>query len=380
MAYDLTPTLRRTPTHYTLRLVRLATNDALSAAHSRHPDRFRLLTLIALHVGGDLEAVAGWGECSALNHAGYTDESADGAFELLRTGIAFDRQRFPMAAAALDMAALDAHLRDADQSLGDRVGTSGSSAVAGAVVGLGPLRDVLDQIESITDHGYRRVKCKIAPGRISAVPRAIRASFPEIELQADANASLSAEDFDEVLALADLGLTAIEQPFGAADLATAARLVATDRIQVIADEAVTSLGDVARLADAGAASAIAIKPPKLGGIAAALEVVDAAMRAGLGASLGGMLECGLGRHALAALAPLAAFTIVGDLSPARRWLAEDPFADITMRRGHIAVPKRPGIAGDPDRGVLDRCTVRTAVVAIGPGHGRQTATTADQPS
>ena len=111
-----------------------------------------------------------------------------------------------------------------------------------------------------------------------------------------------------------------------------------------------------------AATAIAVKPSKLGGIQAALDVLDQVHAAGMHATIGGMLESGLGRHVLAALAPLPAFTLVGDLSPAGRWLADDPFPDITMRSGMIAAPSRLGIAGEPFANRLERYTVRRATV------------------
>ena len=95
---------------------------------------------------------------------------------------------------------------------------------------------------------------------------------------------------------------------------------------------------------------------------ATLDVLDQVHAAGMHATIGGMLESGLGRHVLAALAPLPAFTLVGDLSPAGRWLADDPFPDITMRSGMIAAPSRLGIAGEPFANRLERYTVRRATV------------------
>ena len=67
-----------------------------------------------------------------------------------------------------------------------------------------------------------------------------------------------------------------------------------------------------------------------------------------------MLETGLGRRALAAVAGLPGFTLTGDLSPAARWLAADPWQDLTMTDGRITVPTTPGAAPEPDPYVLDR--------------------------
>jgi len=352
-----------TPTHLTLRLLKLPTRAGLAAAHTVPAASHRMLTIVGLHLDNELAITAGWGECSALNEPGYTPEWAEGAFDLLRSGQAFDRISAPMATAAIEMAVLDAELKLAGESLADRLGTTGMSAPAGAVVGLAPIPTMLDQVETLVDQGYRRIKVKIAPGKILLPIEAIRSSFPDIELHVDANASLRAEDLPTLVRLRDVGVRVVEQPFAVNDHQSAARLVADTDLAVAADEAVSSGADVQRLAIDKAATAIAVKPPKLGGLQATLHLLDDVREAGMHAALGGMLESGLGRHVLAALAPLEAFSLTGDLSPAKRWLADDPFRDIRMSKGQIDAPSRPGIAGDPMKSRLERYTVRHAVVS-----------------
>jgi len=346
----------------TLRLIKLPTHASLNAAHGVPTTSYRLLTIVGLHVNNDMETTVGWGECSALNEAGYTPESAEGAFELLRSEQAIDKAVSPMAAAAIEMALLDAELKHAGQSLADRLGTAGKSAPAGAVVGLAPLPTMLAEVEQLVDAGYRRIKIKIAPGKTVLPIQAIRSSFPELELHVDANGSLRIEDLTALMHLRDLGVRVVEQPFAVGDHQSAARLVAETDLAVAADEAVSSPDDVDLLATDRAATAVAIKPAKLGGLRAALDVLDRVQIAGMHATIGGMLESGLGRHVLAALAPLRAFTLTGDLSPAKRWLQDDPFRDITMRNGQIQAPSHPGIAGEPMMNRLDRYTIRKTVV------------------
>ena len=321
-----------------------------------------MLTLIGLHEDNDTSVVTGWGECSALNEPGYTAEWAEGAFDLLRSGQPFARKQAPMATAAIEMAMLDAELKLAGQSLADRLGTAGMTSTAGAVVGLGPMPAMLDEIEALATAGFTRVKVKIAPGRIVVPLTAIRTSFPELELHVDANGSLRPEDLPALQTLRDLGVRAVEQPFAVGDNASASRLVAETDLAVVADEAVQTPADIDDLAADRAATAITVKPPKLSGIQVALTMLDRIHVAGMQASIGGMLEGGLGRHALAALAPLPAFNLIGDLSPAKQWLLDDPFYDITFRNGHIAAPSRPGIAGSPMKTRLDRYKVRHAIV------------------
>jgi len=350
------------PSHLSLRLLRLETHSSLAAAHGVPTHSARELTIVGVHFGGDLDVTSGWGECSALNQAGYTPEWAEGAFELLRSGQPFNQTTAPMATAAVEMALLDAELKAAGESLADRLGTAGQKAPAGAVVGLAPLPAMLNEVEQLVERGYSRIKIKVAPGKIVMPIRAIRSSFPSIELHVDANGSLRVDDLALLSALRDLGVRAVEQPFAVGDHYAAARLVAETDLAVVADESVNSATDVDKLAQDKAATAIAIKPGKLGGLRSTLETLDRIEVAGMHASIGGMLESGLGRHVLAALAPLPVFTLIGDLSPAKRWLLDDPFRDITMRNGKIAAPDRPGIAGDPMMSRLDRYTVRTAIV------------------
>jgi len=349
-------------THLSLYLLGLPTRSSLAAAHGVPTASTRFLTIVGLHIDGALDATAGWGECSALNEAGYTAEWAEGAFELLRSGRPFDRVTAPMATAAIEMAMLDADLKAAGLSLSDRLGTTGQSARAGAVVGLAPLPAMLDEVEQLVDGGYTRVKVKIEPGKIVNPIEAIRSSFPDVELHVDANASLRTDDLVSLARLRDLGVRAVEQPFPVLDHQNASRLVADTDMAVIADEAVGGPADVDLLANDRAATAVAVKPGKLGGLQTTLDVLDRVQVAGMHASIGGMLESGLGRHVLAALAPLPAFSVAGDLSPANRWLADDPFYDIRMTKGQVLAPSRPGIAGEPMKNRLKRYTVRQAVV------------------
>jgi len=225
---------------------------------------------------------------------------------------------------------------------------------------------MLDEIEDLATQGYKRIKVKIAPGRTVVPIQAIRLSFPELELHVDANGSLQDQDLVSLVHMRDLGVRVVEQPFAPGDHRAAARLVADTDLAVAADEAVQFPHDVDVLAADRAATAIVVKPSKLGGLRVALDVLDRIHVAGMHAIIGGMLESGLGRHVLAALAPLPAFTLTGDLSPASRWLHDDPFRDITMRNGQIAAPTRAGIAGEPFANRLERYTVRKATVTAPP--------------
>lgn len=351
-------------THRSVWLLHLPTSDQLTAAHTKAGGTGRWLTVVGLRADGPESPVIGWGECAALNEPTYTPEWAAGAYSMLTAHEPVDHAGSPLAAAALAMADLDASLRAQGRSLADHLGTAGRRVRAGAVVGLGSIDETVTAVDRLVQTGYRRIKLKVTPNHLADPIRAVTATYPGLEVQADANGSLTEVDVPALLAATQAGLRAIEQPFGVGDLDAAARLVATGEIQVVADEALTTPDDVERLAAAGAATAVTIKPPKLGGLAPALDALALAQAVGMGATIGGMLESGLGRHQLAALAGDPRLTLTGDVSPARRWLAQDPFEDLVMQGSEIVVPDRVGIAGDPDPDTMARFTTAAKTIRV----------------
>ena len=73
--------------------------------------------------------------------------------------------------------------------------------------------------------------------------------------------------------------------------------------------------------------------------------------------VGGMLETGVGRAALVALASLPGFTVPGDLSASNRYFALDLTRPFELENGRLAVPAGPGIGVTPLPDVLARCTI-----------------------
>ncbi len=244
-------------------------------------------------------------------------------------------------------------------------GTIGPRATvpAGAVVGLGTPADVADRVAALAAEGFGRVKVKITPGHDREVVAAVRARCPGLDLHADANGSYRAVDLPLLASLGDEGLGALEQPFPPEQPGWATELVAASArsgLMVVADEAAVDLAAVQELHRRRALRGVAVKPSRLGGLAAARTLVGWCQAAELALTAGGMVETGLGRHALAALASLPGFTITGDVSPAGRWLAADPWPDLVMADGRIEVPSAPGVAPDPDPDVLAHHTLRRA--------------------
>ncbi len=352
-----------------LRLLALPLIEPFVAAHGTTTTREIVIVRIETDLG------IGWGECSALPEPTYSDEFSAGAYVLLDDELAprlvghdidaatvharlsmIPENR--MAKASLEMALLDAELRAQGLSLAHWLGASSSRVEAGVAIGLGPPAEVANRVEALAAEGFRRVKLKIAPGHDQAVLDAVLSTVDHLELQLDGNCSFRAEHLDLLADMAANGVTAIEQPFPVGQVTLAAELVNRSPAAIVADEAAGSRRAVDRLRHAGALSGVSIKPARLGGLRLARQLHDACVAWQIPLTAGGMMETGLGRHALAAIAALPGFSLTGDVSPARRWLAADPWPDLELIDGQITVPTGPGVAPEPDLAILDRYTAK----------------------
>ncbi|HVW31750.1 MAG TPA: o-succinylbenzoate synthase [Acidimicrobiia bacterium] len=201
--------------------------------------------------------------------------------------------------------------------------------------------------------GVTTLKVKVGGGpveddadRVAAV-RAALGSAGRIRL--DAN---GAWDVDTAVAaidrLAAYGLEYVEQPVAElADLAEVRRRVT---VPVAADESIRSLGDARRLAALAAADVVVVKVQPLGGVRAALKVVEAAA---VPAVVSSLYETSVGLAAGVALAAaLPELPFACGLGTAAL-LAGDVVADpLVPVAGHLPV-RRP----EPDPGLLRRWAV-----------------------
>ncbi len=320
-------------------------------ATARGVHRARPLAMVQIIGQAGGAAVEGWGECAALADTTYDAEdvaTSAAALEeslvpaLLRRsgahrtdgsglpgpsdfdGILNAAAAVPLAFAALEMAVADIHLRAGRSSLARFLGVEGRSVDLGAVVGRAESAEALvAEVASLAAEGYGRVKIKIGPGWDLEPLEALHGSVPGIRVQVDANGSYRVEDLDHLCELDRFGLLCIEQPFAADDLAAHARLAARSSTPICLDEGVGSPASVARALEAGACSVVCVKPARLGGLGAALQVVDACSAAGVPLWMGGMFESGYGRGVNTTIAALPGFAWPGDLSPARSYLGDD---------------------------------------------------------
>jgi O-succinylbenzoate synthase len=252
-----------------------------------------------------------------------------------------------MASAAVEAALLDLRLAAAGQDLPGWLGAVRDRVPAGVAVGVAPSVDAL--VEEVAGHvaaGYRRVKLKVRPGWDVDPVRAVRSAWPDLPVGVDANGSYRAGD-DALAALDGLGLAEIEQPLPAADLVGLAATAARLQTPVCLDESVTSVATLETALALGAVDHLNLKPARVGGLTAALDVLARAREAGVPVWVGGMLATGVAKAVDVALAALPGVTLPGDLPASRRWFARDltepwellPDGTLPVRpRGPVTLP------------------------------------------
>ena len=319
----------------------------------------------------------GWGEIVTQHAPLYSSEYTQGAWDVARRWLIpalLERGRIApaavgetlapfighrMAKAGLELAVLDAALRSADVSLATALGAVHDRIPSGVSVGI--QADPAALVEAVGGYlaeGYRRIKIKIAPGRDLADTAAVRAVFPHIPLQVDANSAYTLADAGTLAGLDAFDLLLIEQPLQEDDLVDHAALARRLRTPLCLDESITSAKTARDAIALGAAAVVNIKAGRVGGYLEAVRVHDVCRAAGVPVWCGGMLETGIGRAANAALAALPGFTMVGDVSASDRFYRHDIVtAPIALEDGHVRVPSGPGLGIEIDRTALDACTV-----------------------
>jgi o-succinylbenzoate synthase len=309
----------------------------------------------------------GWGEVGAESRPTYAPETLDSARIVLRDELVprlfddapLDAVRGNHAArAALTTAVLDARLRADGTSLASYLGGTATHVEAGVAIGRhDTVAELAADVSACIGLGYRSIKLKIAPGHDVDVVAAARAvAGPGVVLQADANGSYTLADADHLAGLDALDVACLEQPLAPDALLEHARLAARLRTPIGLDETITGARIARDAIELGACRVVSIKTGLVGGLAEARATHDACLDAGAAARAGGMLETGVGRAALIALASLPGFTIPGDLSASARYFEHDVTEPFDLDHGRLTVPVGPGIGVAPLPDLLARCT------------------------
>lgn len=332
----------------------------------------------------DAEGRFGLGECSAFMRPWYNEETTVGAryvirefllSELLRAEeIAspeafFDQtawiRRNRMARSAVDCALWDLWSRE--QGISEWRALGGTKNVIESGVSLGIEKspaELLRTIEKYLGQGYRRVKCKIAPGYDLEYLRAARREFGGIMLMADANSAYTLDDIDTFRAMDELDLLMIEQPLASDDIVDHRHLQAAIRTPVCLDESVDSVDDARRAIELGSCRVINIKVARVGGLTEARRIQEFASRHNVGCWCGGMVDAGVARGHNIAAATLPNYVYPNDIPSSDRYYADDLVTPSTFidLEAHITASERPGTGFEPEWAVIEKHTVEKEVL------------------
>jgi O-succinylbenzoate synthase len=325
------------------------------------------------------QGMIAWGECVAGSSPGYSYETADTAWHilseffipaLLKDAISAPEQmadRFaeykghPLARAGLELAIWDLFGRTSNRSLAEMFGVSRSRVPVGVSVGIQPsTQHLIETVDGYVKSGYPRVKLKIKPGRDVDDVAAVRAAFPGLPLQVDANSAYSLKDAGVFTAMDDLGLLLIEQPLPEDDLLDHGLLQSRLRTALCLDESILSRRHARQALEIDACRVINIKQARVGGLTEAIAIHDLCFEYGIPVWCGGMLETGVGRAANLALAGLPGFQLPGDISASDRYYDQD-IAEPTFKLnpdGTIDIPTGVGLGVEVDRRALREVTLR----------------------
>ncbi|ROR73367.1 o-succinylbenzoate synthase [Bogoriella caseilytica] len=315
----------------------------------------------------DGKTVTGWGEIASPSGPFYASETTSIAWDVARQyliptvlGSEWDhpdevdgyyakiRGHF-FAKAGINMAAWSLWTAARGVPLAQALGGTRESVVAGVSLGIEPtLDELVAQVDKHVAAGYPRVKLKIAPGWDVEPVRAVRATYPDLDVHVDANGAYpGSADAEEAFAvfreLDPFGLTMIEQPFHPRNLLDHARLAEQIETPVCLDESVETLHELRTAVELKAGSILNIKVSRMGGLTVAREAHRIASEAGWPVWCGGMHEFGVGRLANVAISSLPGFSLPSDVSASEKYYARDIISPpVTAEQGVVTVP---GVAG-----------------------------------
>ncbi len=271
----------------------------------------------------------------------------------------------PMATAGLENAVLDLFARRQKKSIMDMVfhEETDDAIYAGIVLGDLDNRSLLKQIEEYVNEGYIRFKIKIKPEDGYAKLKMIREKYPDLMLLADANNSFSPEHAQTLKNIDELGLLCLEEPLTAGDLLAYQKLQSQIKTPICMDESIQTMDNLRDAIKLKSCQVVNIKVGRAGGLYYAEQMIDLCRRHNIHYWIGSMVESGISKILHVHLAGLKDNYIPGDLSPSRRYFAQDVIKpEITAHQGFIRVPKGPGLGVEIDEEALEYYAINRFII------------------
>lgn len=326
------------------------------------------------------DGLTGWGECTAGEHASFSEESTDTAWTILANELipALLRAQINsagscpkamghargnrMAKAALENAVWDLESQQIEMPLAELLGGTRDEIACGVSIGIqSSLEQLIETVEMELAAGYQRIKLKCKPGCDVELFEAVRLRWPDILLSCDANASYRLKDQDHLRSFDEFRLLMIEQPLWHDDFYFHSLLQRQLETSICLDESIRNRRDALAAIEMESCRIINIKLGRVGGFSEAIRVHNVTAERGVPVWCGGMLETGIGRSHNIALSSLANFSLPGDVSASARYFQEDiiePAVEVSSK-GTIAIPKVAGRGFEVKRSRIEKLTVRS---------------------
>lgn len=317
----------------------------------------------------------GYGEVVAFNEPFYTGETLRDSKQVLITNYIprlinkdikhpFDihtliNPSYPMALAGLENALVDVYACRQKRSIMDVVFNEevNDRVYSGVVLGDGDIPKLIKQIGYYQKVGYTRFKIKIKPEDGFIKLKAIRQTYPNIALLADANKSFTSELKNKLKEFDQLNLLCMEEPLDTEDLRAYAELQKELQTPICLDESIQSVKALATAIQLKAFRVLNIKVGRVGGLYYAKQMIQLCRKNHIKYWVGSMLESGISKILHVHLASLKDTFIPGDLSASSRYFKKDLIQpEIMVENGIIKVPKGFGLGVEIDEKALNNYT------------------------
>jgi L-alanine-DL-glutamate epimerase-like enolase superfamily enzyme len=241
---------------------------------------------------------------------------------------------------ALDIAIHDAIAAHLGLSLADYLGATTARLKVSYILGIGDRATVLEEAVRVVEQGVRVLKVKVGRDWHDDLERIAELQStlgPEVELYADANECLDANEATEVLPrLAEAGLLYCEEP------------IPVDIIPLIADDSAFTVRDLRREIAFDTFDILNIKTARTGYTESA-AMVDLACARGKGIMVGSQASAGLGTARAALFAARPGIDHPSELSFFLKLKHDIVDRPLTLQDGYLSLAEAASLRVDPAR-------------------------------